>query len=90
MGETPIILLPVVAPEPHKKSRTPSDFAIVAFFRTNANLHGPQNARGSLFSQEFHGLPCVLAKLATTRQAHHVRTPVAVSLAIRRTIHPAP
>jgi hypothetical protein len=33
MGETPIILLPVVAPEPHMKSRTPSDFAIVAIFQ---------------------------------------------------------
>jgi hypothetical protein len=32
MGETPIILLPVVAPEPHIKSRTPSDSAIVAIF----------------------------------------------------------
>ncbi len=34
MGETPIILLPVVvAPEPHKnQNRTLSDFAIVAFF----------------------------------------------------------
>ena len=33
MGETPIILLPVVAPEPHMKSRTPSDSAIVAIFQ---------------------------------------------------------
>jgi hypothetical protein len=33
MGETPIILLPVVASEPHMKSRTPSDSAIVAIFR---------------------------------------------------------
>jgi hypothetical protein len=33
MGETPIILLPVVASEPHIKSRTPSDSAIVAIFR---------------------------------------------------------
>jgi len=33
MGETPIILLPVVAPEPHMESRTPSDFAIVAIFQ---------------------------------------------------------
>ena len=33
MGEKPIILLPVVAPEPHMKSRTPSDSAIVAIFQ---------------------------------------------------------
>jgi len=33
MGETPIILLPVVASEPHIKSRTPSDSAIVAIFQ---------------------------------------------------------
>ncbi|WP_143016661.1 hypothetical protein [Paraburkholderia phenazinium] len=33
MGETPIILLPVVASEPHLKSRTPSDSAIVAIFQ---------------------------------------------------------
>jgi len=41
MGETPIILLPVVAPEPHMKSRTPSDSAIVAIFQDKRK---PQNA----------------------------------------------
>ncbi|MGA3248319.1 MAG: hypothetical protein ABSD12_09140, partial [Paraburkholderia sp.] len=38
MGETPIILLPVVASEPHMKSRTPSDSAIVAIFRDKRKL----------------------------------------------------
>jgi len=40
MGETPIILLPVVAPEPHMKSRTPSDFVIVAIFRDKRKPRG--------------------------------------------------
>ncbi|HEY3596961.1 MAG TPA: hypothetical protein VGL08_05525 [Paraburkholderia sp.] len=43
MGETPIILLPVVAPEPHEKpktNRTPSDFAIVAIFQDKRKPRG--------------------------------------------------
>jgi hypothetical protein len=50
MGETPIILLPVVAPEPHIKSRTPSDSAIVAIFRPKRK---PQNAARRAFRPDF-------------------------------------
>jgi hypothetical protein len=53
MGETPIILLPVVAPEPHIKSRTPSDFAIVAIFQDKRN---PQNTAPSAFLLDFMGI----------------------------------
>ncbi len=53
MGETPIILLPVVAPEPHMKSRTPSDSAIVAIFRDKRK---PQNAARSAFPLDFMGI----------------------------------
>ncbi|HEX7909138.1 MAG TPA: hypothetical protein VF534_13770 [Paraburkholderia sp.] len=52
MGEMPIILLPVVAPEPHIKSRTPSDSAIVAIFRDKRK---PQNAAQRPFPLDFMG-----------------------------------
>jgi hypothetical protein len=50
MGETPIILLPVVAPEPHIKSRTPSDSAIVAIFQDKRK---PQSATRSPSPPDF-------------------------------------
>jgi hypothetical protein len=50
MGETPIILLPVVAPEPHIKSRTPSDSAIVAIFQDKRK---PQSATRRAFPLDF-------------------------------------
>jgi hypothetical protein len=51
MGETPIILLPVVAPEPHiKQNRTPSDFVIVAIFHDKRK---PPAGRPSPFAADF-------------------------------------
>jgi hypothetical protein len=53
MGETPIILLPVVAPEPHIKSRTPSDSAIVAIFQDKRK---PQTVPKNAFPLDFTGI----------------------------------
>ncbi|OAJ54371.1 hypothetical protein A6V37_06920 [Paraburkholderia ginsengiterrae] len=44
--------MPVVAPEPHLKSRTPSDSAIVAIFQDKRK---PQNATQRAFPLDFMG-----------------------------------
>jgi hypothetical protein len=52
MGETPIILLPVVAPGPHAETRlpnrTPSDFVIVAIFQDKRKPQGEREGASAL------------------------------------------
>jgi len=84
MGETPIILLPVVASEPHMKSRTPSDSAIVAIFRDKRK---PAERVKPAFPLDFTAIFC--GDGGATRLAQAVRCDSRGSIARESHSYPA-